>query len=411
MDYIWNIESIYAFSITLNIIPQVMENLFTKIIAKNNLIISAKHIKQNSCKATGIDDISNKDALNYLLESMTDIVYALEGDKYIPAPIKRSKILKSNGDVRYISIPTVLDKIIQQAILQVLSPIYEEMFSPYSFGFRPNRNIHQAIAQVKEHFMDGYIYVIEIDLSNFFDTINHDRLMSELYKTIKDKQVLRLIRLYLRSDIIYHGKTVPRDYNKGTIQGGNLSPLLANIYLHQLDMELSRRGLRFIRYADDVTILCNSLSSAQMIKENVCKYIENKLLLKVNQAKTGVLLATDCKILGFKFYKEQNQYKSYVPNKSVLKLKEKIHSKICEADTFIEAKLKVQQELTGWYNFYGKADRFISMRTMRKLDRTILEWMYKRFSVNQNFLTFKEHLRQDRYKLSITELLKMSDSK
>lgn len=388
-----------------------MENLFAKVTTKDNLIGSAKHIKQNRCKATGIDNIPNKEALNFLLENMTDIVNALEGDKYIPAPIKRSKILKSNGNVRNIGIPTVTDKIIQQAILQVLSPIYEEIFSPYSFGFRPNRNIHQAISQVKSYFNDGYIYVIEIDLCNFFDTINHDRLMSELYKNIKDRQLLRLIRLYLRSDIIYHGKVVPRDYNKGTMQGGNLSPLLANIYLHQLDMELSRRGLRFIRYADDISIFCNSLSSALMIRDNICRYIENKLLLKVNQAKTNVLLATECKILGFRFYKEQNQYKSYVPNKSVLKLKEKTHSKIHEADTFVEAKLKVQQELTGWYNFYGKADRFISMRTMKKLDKTILEWLYKRFSFNQNILTFKEQLRQDKYKLSITELNKLSDSK
>ena len=387
-----------------------MGNLFSQIISAENLISSAKHIKQNNCKATGIDNIPNKDALNYLLENMTDIVNALEGDKYIPAPIKRSKILKPNGGIRYIGIPAIADKVIQQTILQILSPIYEEIFSPYSFGFRPNRNIHQAISQVKSYFNDDYIYVIEIDLYNFFDMINHDRLMSELYKNIKDRQLLRLIRIYLRSDIIYHDKVVLRDYNRGTMQGGNLSPLLANIYLHQLDMELSRRGLRFIRYADDISIFCNSLSSAQMIKENICRYIENRLLLEVNQTKTNVLLATECKILGFSFYKEQNQYKSYVPNKSVSKLKEKIHSKICEADTFIEAKVKVQQELTGWYNFYGKADRFISMRTMKKLDKTISEWLYKRFSFNQNIQTFKEQLRQDKYKLSITDLCKSSDS-
>ena len=165
-----------------------MGNLFSQIISAENLISSAKHIKQNNCKATGIDNIPNKEAYNYLLENMADIVNALEGDKYIPAPIKQSKILKPNGGIRTIGIPTVVDKVIQQAILQVLTPIYEEIFSSYSFGFRPNRNIHQAIEQIKGYFNDGYIYVLEIDLENYFDTINHDRLMSELYKTIEDRQ-------------------------------------------------------------------------------------------------------------------------------------------------------------------------------------------------------------------------------
>ena len=387
-----------------------MDNLFSKVISEDNLIFSAKRIKRNNCKSVGVDNIHSKDIMNYLSKNMTDIVNALKNDRYVPAPIKRSKILKPNGDFRYIGIPTVTDKVIQQAILQILTPIYEKIFSPYSFGFRPHRNIHQAIEQVKSYFNDGYTYVLEIDLENYFDTINHDRLMSELYKTVKDRQLLRLIRLYLRSDIIYHGKGVPRDYNRGIIQGGSLSPLLANIYLHQLDIELSRRGLRFIRFADDLTIFCNSLSSIQMIKDNICRYIENRMLLKVNKTKTVITTATECKILGFSFYKEQNHYKSYIPTKAVLKLKAKIQDKVNNTESLDEAKVKVSQEITGWYNFYSKADTFISRRKMKRLDRNILECLYKRFSNSQNISDFKEQLQQDRLRLSILDLYKLSDS-
>lgn len=387
-----------------------MDNLYYEIIKRNRLISCAHKIQRKACAGVGVDNIICSKAVSHLLANIDELIWSLSNDIYVPSPIRRVSIEKPNGGIRYIGIPTIMDKIIQQSILEILTPIYERIFNPYSYGFREHRNIHQAILQAKEYINNGYIYIIQIDLSNFFDTIHHDKMMSELYKTIKDKQLLHLIRLYLQSDILYRGKPINRNPTKGMAQGGNLSPLLANVYLHALDTEISRRGIRFIRYADDISIFCNSMQSATAIHNNICRFIEKKLLLEINYSKTKIVTPTNCNMFGFQFYTEQSHYKSCISNKSIQRLKNKLHCNIHNAMNIEKAIQAVNYELIGWYSYYSHADKYLSKRAMKRLDRCILEWLYKQFPCNQNITHFKEQLMQDNRKLSMIEIYKLSNN-
>lgn len=386
-----------------------MNNLYSEIISRDNLLNSAKQIKSKSCIATGIDNIPCKLADTYLVEYMEEIIMSLQQDNYIPAPIKRVIIPKPNGGYRSIGVPTVMDKIIQLSIVKVLTPIYEDIFHPYSYGFRAGKSIHTAITQTKEYLDNGYIHIVQIDLDSFFDTINHDKMMSELFKTIKDKQLLKLIRLYLQSEIIQNGKSLGKSYC-GLIQGGNLSPLLANVYLNPLDWELSRQGIRFIRFADDLILFCNSIESATAIKNNICRLIEQKMLLKVNTNKTVITTPTECNILGLQFCIEQNEYKSGVPKKSIERLKAKVNANIDNAVDFNEAKRTINDELVGWYAHYIHADKFLSNREMKSIDNIILEKLYKRFGNGMKIKEFKEQLWQDKKNLFMMKIYKLSDN-
>lgn len=386
-----------------------MNNLYAEIINKDNLMLSAKCVKQKGCTAVGVDNIPCNTADIYLQEHIKEVTGLLQKGKYRPKPIKRVAIEKYGGGIRYIGIPTVLDKIIQLSITNRLSIIYEEIFHPYSFGFRKDRNILNAVTQAKEHLNNGYIHIIQIDLKSFFDTINHDKMMSELYKKIKDKQLLHLIRLYLQSEIIYQGKSMGRS-TKGLIQGGNLSPLLANVYLNPLDWELSRQGLRFVRYADDITIFCNSKQSAAAIKEKICKFIKRKMLLEVNTDKTVVTTPTECNLLGFQFYKEQEEYKTCIPKKAIEKLKSRIRENICKAKNLGTAKQMINEEITGWYEHYKKADRFLSNREIKSIDTRIIESFYKSFGKKQNIKAFKKELWNDDKILFIKKTRELSDN-
>jgi len=234
-------------------------------------------------------------------------------------------------------------------------------------------------------------------------------MMSELYKEIKDKYPIHLIRLYLQSEIMYHGKSLGRN-NRGLIQGGNLSPLLANVYLNPLDWELSRQGLRFVRYADDITIFCNSKQSAAAIKEKICRFIETKMLLEVNVDKTVVTTPTECNLLGFQFYKEQEEYKTCIPKKAIEKLKSRIRENICKAKNLGTAKQMINEEITGWYEHYKKADRFLSNRKMKSIDTRIIESFYKNFGKKQNIKAFKEELWNDDKILFIKKIRELSDN-
>lgn len=284
------------------------------------------------------------------------------------------------------------DKIIQLAIVQVLSPIYEKKFSTYSYGFREKRNIHQVIIQAKQFMNDGYLWVVALDLSKYFDTIHHDRLMSVLFQDIKDEKLLRLIRQFLQSDVVYRNSKVQKELNRGAIQGGNLSPLLANIYLDKLDRELSRRGIRFIRYADDITLFLRDKKFAEKICQNISKFIEDKLLLKVNQKKTMIATPSGINLLGFQFYIDKQEYKSCIPDKSIQRMKEKILNKIDKAETLDRAVKQVNEEITGWTSHYIHADRPLSQRQAKDIDRMILERLYKRFKTNTDIGQFKEQL-------------------
>ncbi|MGK0469444.1 MAG: RNA-directed DNA polymerase [Clostridium sp.] len=223
-------------------------NLMEKILHRDNLNQAYKRVKKNK-GSSGVDGMTVDELLEYLKRNKSQLQKELIEESYTPMPVRRVEIDKPDGGKRLLGIPTVVDRVVQQAIAQVLTPIYEEKFSETSFGFRPGRSQHHAIEKCKEHINDGYKWVVDIDISKYFDTVNHDKLMSILAKDIDDKKVLRLIRKYLQSGVMINGVVAETDI--GCPQGGSASPLLSNIYLNELDKELDRRGLRFCRFADD----------------------------------------------------------------------------------------------------------------------------------------------------------------
>ena len=230
-------------------------------------------------------------------------------------PVRRKEIPKPDGGVRLLGIPTVLDRLIQQAISQILEQIWEPLFSVFSYGFRPGKSAHEAVLQGKRYMLEGYTYVVDMDLSKFFDRVNHDRLMSRLATRIKDKRVLKLIRSYLRSGVLLDGVAV--DTEEGTPQGGPLSPLLSNIVLDELDKELEKRGHNFVRYADDFMIYCRSLKAAERVRASITRFLTVKLKLKVNEDKSAVSRPWLRKYLGFTYFQMCGQSKIRIHAKSV----------------------------------------------------------------------------------------------
>lgn len=268
-------------------------------------------------------------------------------------------------------IPTVLDRVIQQAIAQVLSPIYEKEFSENSYGFRPNRNAHQAVKKCKEYIETGYNWTVDIDLAKYFDTVNHDKLMRLLSDTIKDGRVLSLIRKYLQSGAMING--VVMETEEGTPQGGNLSPLLSNIMLNELDKELTKRSLKFCRYADDCNIYVRSRKAADRVMVSITRFIEEKLKLKVNKDKSAVERPWKLKFLGFSFYHKKDGIGIRVHSKPVEKLKEKLKEITgrSNAMSMWRRMLKLKQAITGWVNYFSIAD-------MGRLAKSLDEWLRRR---------------------------------
>lgn len=274
----------------------ISQHLLDAVLASDNLAQAWKRVKSNN-GAPGIDRVSIEDWPAYARNHWPALREQIEGGRYRPQAVRRVDIPKPSGGTRMLGIPTVTDRVIQQAIAQVLTPIFDPTFSESSFGFRPGRNAHQAIRQVQTYVKDGYRIAVDIDLAKFFDTVNHDVLMNLLSRSIADKRLLHLIGLYLRAGVLVGEQVQPSDI--GTPQGGPLSPLLANILLHQLDLELQRRGHRFARYADDLIILVKSRRAAERVMHSITRYLERALKLQVNLAKSKVAPMSECSFLGF----------------------------------------------------------------------------------------------------------------
>ena len=271
-----------------------MSELLEKILNRENMNKAYKRVKANK-GTSGIDEITIEDAYVYIKENWESIRAEITERKYKPQPVKRVEIPKPNGGTRNLGIPTVMDRIIQQAMVQVLSPICETFFSDYSYGFRPNRSCEQAINKLLEYINDGYEWIVDIDLEKFFDNVPQDKLMSYVHIIINDGDTESLIRKYLKAGIMINGKYEKSE--KGTPQGGNLSPLLSNIILNELDKELESRGLHFTRYADDCVIAVKSRASANRVMHTITKWIEHKLGLKVNATKTHITRPNKLKYL------------------------------------------------------------------------------------------------------------------
>ena len=296
--------------------------LLEKVLDDKNLFEAYKQVYKNK-GASGVDGVTVDELGKYIYLHKEEIKEQIRKRKYKPSPVRRVYIPKENGDKRGLGIPTVVDRLIQQAIVQVLSPIYEEQFSETSYGFRPNRSCEKAIIKLLEYFNDGYTWIVDIDLQKFFDTVCHDKLISIIMKTIHDGELVSLIRKYLVSGVMENGIVSPTKV--GTPQGGNLSPLLSNIMLNELDKELEKRGLRFVRYADDCIIVVRSEKSANRVMENITKFIEKKLGLKVNVEKSKVARPNQIKYLGYGFYYTKTGIIKTKPHlKSIQKFKRKL---------------------------------------------------------------------------------------
>jgi len=275
------------------------ERLWEGIFSRDNLIAALARVRRNK-GASGVDGMTVEELPEHLKVHWPSIRAKLEAGTYQPNPVRRVEIPKEGGGVRLLGIPTVLDRLIQQAMHQVLSPLFEREFSDHSYGFRPGRSAHDAVRTAREHVEDGYKWVVDIDLERFFDTVNHDRLMARMKTVVKDKRVLRLVHAYLKAGVMVNGVVVER--MEGTPQGGPLSPLLSNVVLTELDRKLEERGHRFVRYADDCNIYVRSERAARRVLASTRRYVEGRMRLRVNEAKSAVALAVKRQFLGFSFY-------------------------------------------------------------------------------------------------------------
>ena len=330
--------------------------LLEEILNQNNLNKAYKKVVANKGEA-GADGITVEEEFDYLKENKDRIINQIRKRKYKPQPVKRVQIPKENGKMRNLGIPTVTDRIIQQAISQVISPIFEKQFNDNSFGFRPNRSCEQAVIRALEYLNDGYEWIVDIDLEKFFDTVNQDKLITIIGKTITDGDVVSLIRKYLSAGVMEKG--IVKATTVGTPQGGNLSPLLSNIMLNELDKELEARGLNFVRYADDCIILVKSEKAANRVLASITKFIEKKLGLKVNAEKSKVTRPTQTKYLGFSFWKSpKGQWKPKPHLKSYQKLVRKLkqltdRSLSISLDNRIK---KINYVVRGWVNYFRIAN-------------------------------------------------------
>ena len=334
--------------------------LLEKILDDNNLYNAYKQVYKNK-GTSGVDGVTVEELGVYMYKHKEEIKEQIRNLKYKPSPVRRVEIPKENGKMRKLGIPTVVDRLIQQAIVQVLTPIFEPQFSETSYGFRPSRCCEQAIVKALEYFNDGYDWIVDIDLQAFFDNVNQDKLIGIIRRTIKDGRVVSLIRKYLVSGVMVNGVLQPTKV--GTPQGGNLSPLLSNIMLNELDKELEKRGLRFVRYADDCLIMVRSEKAANHVMESVTRYIENKLGLKVNVEKSKVARPNKIKYLGFGFYNKKGTWRPKPHLKSLQKFERKLKDITSRSNAMsINDKIvKLNQVIRGWINYFRIADMKTTM--------------------------------------------------
>lgn len=344
------------------------------ILSNNNLNRAYQQVINNN-GAAGIDGMECKDLLSHLRANGARLKESVRNQTYKPMPVKRVEIPKEDGSTRKLGIPTVTDRMVQQATAQVLTPVYERKFHKNSYGFRPGKSAQQAVLKAVEYMNEGYNWVVDIDLEKFFDTVNHDKLISILNKEIKDGKILSLIRKFLVSGVMVGGRTEETEI--GTPQGGNISPLLANVMLNELDWELEKRQLRFVRYADDCIILVRSQKAAERVMESITRYIETTLFLKVNRKKSMIGRPTDIKYLGFTFYNQfrAKKYKAKAHEKSVGKVVRKLKqltSRRWGVSNSVKAQ-KIAEVLRGWINYF-KIGSILTVT--RKLD-TMLRYRFR----------------------------------
>ncbi len=340
------------------------------ILSPSNLNSAYLQVRRNQ-GAAGVDKMEVESLKDYLVKHKAELTASILRGSYRPNPVRRVEIPKDNGQKRQLGIPTVVDRVIQQAIGQVLSTLYEPQFSDHSYGFRPKRNAHQALERCRNYITEGYVYAVDLDLEKFFDKVNHSKLIEVLSRTIKDGRVVSLIHKYLNAGVQMGGQLEASE--AGVPQGGPLSPLLSNIMLNELDKELESRGHKFVRYADDLVIWCKSKRGAERVMGSIIRFIEGKLFLKVNKEKSQVAHCTKVKFLGYSFYKTKGEGRLRIHPKSVAKMKAHIKELTSRSNGWGNERRKesLRQYIVGWVNYFKLAD-------MEKLLKRVDEWYRRR---------------------------------
>ena len=323
------------------------------IVQDENINKAIQSVKENK-GAHGIDQMSVGELDEYFATHREEIKSQIRDGKYKPTPVRRAYIPKSNGKKRPLGIPTVVDRVVQQATAQVLSLGYDKYFSEHSYGFRPGRSCQQAIEEALGYLNEGYEWVIDIDIEKYFDTVNHDKLVSILRERVKDAKTLRLIRQFLQAGVMEDGRISPS--KEGVAQGGPLSPILSNVYLDKLDKELEARGLCFVRYADDCNIFVKSEMAANRVMKSITSWLERKLRLKVSATKTKVVRPTKSKFLGFTFWKSKDGWKCKPANDRKKRLYDETRAILCRKKAVARPMKSTFEQLNrlirGWINYY-----------------------------------------------------------
>lgn len=389
--------------------------LMDVILSKENIEMAVTAVKRNK-GAAGIDKMQVGELDEYLAKNLDNIIRQIQNKVYKPQPVRRVYIPKPNGKQRPLGIPTVVDRVIQQAVSQVLMKEYDPYFSNYSYGFRPNRSAHMAIEQVLEYLNDGCEWVVDFDIEKYFDTVNHDKLISTLRERVKDDKTLHLIRSFLKAGVMDKG--LVSSTTMGVPQGGPLSPILSNIYLDKLDKELESRGLRFVRYADDFDIFVRSEKSAERVMKSVSSWVERKLFLKVSATKTKVVRPTDSNFLGFTFWKSGDGWKPKPMEDRKKKLKEKVKV-ILKRNEASSRKLsvtitKLNQVIRGWINYFriGSMKEFLEKEFspwLRHKVRVVIMKQWKRpRTIYRNLQILN---RRFKCRMSDEEIFKVANSR
>ena len=348
-------------------------DILGKILNKDNLNRAYKRVKANK-GAPGVDGMTIEEAFQWLKEHNHELTERIRKGHYTPSPVRRVEIPKPDGGVRKLGIPTVIDRIIQQAMSQQLIPIYEPKFSDGSFGYRPGRSAKDAVQRIEEYAEHGYTKAVVLDLSKYFDTLNHELLVNILRRDVKDERVIQMIKRYLRSGVMENG--VVDKTEEGSPQGGNLSPLLANVYLNEFDQEFNKRGVPCIRYADDIVLLAKSERASERLLESSTKYLEGTLKLKVNREKSrtvSVFAIRNFKYLGFCFGKSGKGIYVCVHGKSWKKAKDKLRKLTSRSrcGSIVKTMERIKEYMRGWLNYYSMAD-------MKNNVERLNGWLYRR---------------------------------
>ena len=358
---------------------QASTELWEQVFERENLLMALKRVERNG-GAPGIDGMPVEELRPYLKENWLEIREKLDQQTYRPKPVRLKEIEKPDGGVRRLGIPTVMDRFLQQAITQALTPLFEPQFSEHSYGFRPGRSAHQAVKQAQAYVQAGYEWSVDLDLEKYFDRVNHDILMARIARVVKDKRVLKLIRAYLESGMMVNGVVMGKE--EGVPQGSPLSPLLSNIMLDDLDKELEKRGHKYVRYADDCNIYVKTPRAGKRVMESVKRFLEKKLKLKVNAKKSKVDRATRVKFLGFSFYKHKGKVLIRVARESMARLRERLRwlTRRTRSGRLEEILEEINQLLRGWIGYFRLADTpSIFEEIDRWLRRRLRQLVWKRW--------------------------------